>query len=605
MKWVSLLCINIWISAVLVCADNFTFTYNMAVQCKEHICKHGYFYETFYSVNNEERKTMKSDPSIVFEMHLAILAASNAHILLSPVPKPDATVPVYEFVVGGGGNKFTTLRVHLDRNPRVRTAIVGIISPIEFRAFYIKITEDGLIEFGREGDVLPIISYQDMYPTEVHYFSFAAWNGVEAKFLYDCPIPLTNGSSVTPSSQAVEPQLSNSDKLRRSLLYNKNPYVPPRQKLPVDIGVKITSVYYNAFDAKLTTGISLVRRWTDDSMAWNPSKFNGTTYITLRQGEIWSPTLSVFNSDSIEQLNSKNPELINMVNSGEATLHMQTTVNTWCFDILNTMTKWPRDEYDCTIVLEPWEVHEHILLQKLDPSDDVMKIFTNIDEVIQNEWEVEATQYVLNSSSWNSLYSYNNTQKSDRFIININLKRRATAYNIVFYTPLLALVTFVLLSFWSEPLSMKRVWFYAYCTVIICMGMCYIDYLIPCHSVPTILILYMVVLGGVLLALIIQVALMTSIAKSLCKTPAIQNILTAQWFRSLFCLAPLKVCQISETIDECEDDSRVETPQNGTIEEMQIDKIERSETMDLTEAIDKFMFIVYSVVFAVMLALHF
>lgn len=59
---------------------------------------------------------------------------------------------------------------------------------------YLILIVDGLIEFGREGDILPIISYQDMDPITVRYFSFASWNGVEAKFLYDCPIPLANGS---------------------------------------------------------------------------------------------------------------------------------------------------------------------------------------------------------------------------------------------------------------------------------------------------------------------------------------------------------------------------------------------------------------------------
>lgn len=44
-------------------------------------------------------------------------------------------------VVGGGGNKFTELRGNLKRNARASKTTVGIVSPIEFRAFYIKITE--------------------------------------------------------------------------------------------------------------------------------------------------------------------------------------------------------------------------------------------------------------------------------------------------------------------------------------------------------------------------------------------------------------------------------------------------------------------------------
>ncbi|XP_047539209.1 acetylcholine receptor-like protein cup-4 [Vanessa atalanta] len=613
MKWISLLCLKLFIITSSVQTDsNFTFTYDMAMQCKEHICQHGYNYETFYLVDYADRKAVRSDPSIVFEMHIAILAASNGHILLSTVPKPDATDPVYEIVVGGGANKFTELRGNLKRNARASAKTVGILSTVNFRAFYIKITEDGLIEFGREGEILPIISYQDMNPLTVRYFSFAAWNGVEAKFLFDCPIPLANGSSVTPSSQAVEPKLTNSERLLRTLLLNKDPYQPPRPKFTVNIGVKVTSIMYDAFESKLSTAVSIVRKWTDDSMAWNPSKFNGTTYLTFRQGQIWSPTLSVFNSDSISMLDAKNQELIYMVNSGEATLHMQTSIQTWCFDYDNTITKWPRDEYLCTIVLEPWELHDQIVLRQLDANSDAMKAFTVIDDVVQNGWDVSTHQYVVNSSAWNQIYTFddNSTRLNDRYIINVSLKRRATSYNIVFYTPLLVLVTFVLLSFWSERLNMKRVWFYGCCTVVICMGLCNIDFLVPSHTVPTIMILYVAVLGGVLLALLVHVALMTSLAKRICKTTFIQNNLTSQWFRALFCLPPLKVCQIYETVDECytrqdDDDSGGMGSRNGNIEEMQSDNKEYSESMEVAEAIDKLMFFVYSISFAIMLALHF
>ena len=59
--------------------------------------------------------------------------------------------------------------------------------------------------------------------------------------------------------------------------------------------------------------------------------------------------------------------------------------------------------------------------------------------MVQNEWELVSEQYVLNATTWNSVYSAidNSTRQSDRFVIDVKLKRRATAYNIVFYTPLL------------------------------------------------------------------------------------------------------------------------------------------------------------------------
>ncbi|XP_039750263.1 5-hydroxytryptamine receptor 3B-like [Pararge aegeria] len=587
---------------------HFNFTYNMASYCKEHLCQHGYSYEVFYQVNAEDRKMVKSDPSIAYEMHIAILAASNGHILLSTVPNPDTSDPVYEIVVGGGGNRFTELRANLKRNAKASAKTLQILSPIEFRAFYIKITEDGLIEFGVEGEVLPIISYQDMNPITVRYFSFAAWSGVEAKFLYDCPIPTTNGTVATPDSQAVEPKLSNSEELKRTLLLGKDPGMPPGPDITVNLGVRVTSVMYDAFTSKLTTGISVLRKWTDNSLAWNPNRFNEIDRLSFRQGQIWSPALSVFNSDSINMLDDRNPELISMDNSGTAILHMRTTTDTWCFDYENTVTKWPRDKYECAIVIELWEVHEKVTLNLLNPSTSYeMEIMTGIDEDIKNAWEVTTKQNIVDAAAWKKTYSVkdNYTRQSDRLVINVTLQRRAAVYNIVFYTPLLVLVTFVLLSFWSEPLSMKRVWFYAGCSVVICMGLCYIDVLVPCHTIPSILILYVAILFGVLLAMLIHMALMTSVAKGICKTAIVQSILTSYYFRSLFCLAPLKVCHIYESVNEGYDTDEVEPSRNSNLEEMESEKDEYNECKDLAEAMDKTMFVIYSLAFSFMLALHF
>lgn len=51
-----------------------------------------------------------------------------------------------------------------------------------------------MIEIGKEGEIIPLITFNDMFPLSIKYFSFAAWNGVEAKFLYDCPIPGTESA---------------------------------------------------------------------------------------------------------------------------------------------------------------------------------------------------------------------------------------------------------------------------------------------------------------------------------------------------------------------------------------------------------------------------
>ncbi|XP_068624197.1 neuronal acetylcholine receptor subunit non-alpha-2-like [Battus philenor] len=601
-----------WIYTAVVVA-NYTFSYDIAKRCREHICQHGYSYDTYYRVDSSDRRRLKSEPELAFEMHLAILASSNGHILLSTVAQPTTSDPVYEIVIGGGGNKFTELRRNFRRNARASYKTIGILSPIEFRAFYIKISEDGLIEFGKEGEPLPVISYYDVDPLPIKYFSFAAWNGVEAKFLYDCPAPGDNDTTTTPHSEEVEHKQSNSDSLRTTLLMGRMPHLAPSQNMNVKLGIKITSLRYNALDAKLTTGLAVFMSWVDNSMAWDPSKFNGTTSLSFRQGQIWRPTFFVFNSDDLGMLDAKNPDLIWMVNSGEAVFHFQTTLYTWCFDYSTTLNRWPRDEYQCAIAIQPWETHERIFLSV--PTKEEVEGFTDIDDVIQNEWEIDVKQYIVSqvpkSKSFVNGSGGGLDVKSEKLHIKINLKRRATSYNIVFYTPLLVLVLFVLLSFWTEPLKMDRVWFYAGCTIVICLGLCYVDYLIPCHTIPTILVLYTAVLIGVLIALIVHVLLMTAMAEKICQKPFINTILIQRWFRGLFCLSEIKMCRIYQTINERnpiadDDDSGVcIAPRLGNVEEMESDNAEYNERRDVAQVLDKILFFVYSITFAVLLGLHF
>ncbi|CAB3226000.1 unnamed protein product [Arctia plantaginis] len=584
--------------------NTFVFTPKMAQACKEHICKDGYTYKTIYRVDNEELKEIRKDSDMAFEMHLGIQAMSNGHILLSSTERPGYSDPVYEIVVGGGGNRFTELRRHLKRDGKVSVKTQNILSTFEMRGFYIKISQEGLVEFGKEGEVLPILSYNDVSPLEIKYFSFAAWSGVEAKFLYDCPIPTSGGGEIPASSTEIDQQISMSDRLKRDILLYKLPWIPPSPTMNVRLGIKVTSVKYNAFSSKLVTGISGVISWTDDSMAWYPAKYNGTKRLKFRQGQIWHPKFHVFNSNDQDILEGRNSELITMESSGEATFHFQTRVLTWCY--YYGVSKWPSDEYDCSIVIQPWEVHDKITINIMEPYDNKMQIFSDMDATVRNEWETSTNQLVITPTTWDSVYLPNDnlTHQSDRLIIKLSLRRSATPYNIVFYTPLLVLVMFVLLSFWSEPLTMSRVWYFAGCSIIVCMGLCYIDYLIPCHNMPSILVLYTVVLGGVLLALLIQVLLITTTMEKICNSDTMQRVFTGRIFRFIFCLPAYKVLVNGSYI--IQEDEEPTSTRGSDVEEME-SETQRTycDKRELAEVIDRVMFIVYSITFAVMLADHF
>ncbi|KAJ2937554.1 hypothetical protein O0L34_g18638 [Tuta absoluta] len=469
-------------------ATNFTFDWRMATRCKEHICTHGYAYDKFYEVF--EGDGIHSNNESVFEMHLAILASSNGHILLSNTPAPEPNEEVYEIVVGGGGNKFTELRRNLRRNAKASAKTMGILSAIEFRAFYIKISDSGYIEFGREGDPLPVLSYNDLNPINVKFFSFAAWNGVEAKFLYDCPPPSAYNSTDNkiPDSKMVEPKLSKTEALKRILIMGRNPELPPEKTIDIDICYKITSVHYDSYTTKLTVGLAMVAEWTDRRLAWNPDKFNGTKILKFRQGEIWTPTFYVYNADDKGMLLNKNTELITMTKHGQATLHYQTSVGTWCGvhpTKGSSRERWPNEVFDCLVIIGAWQPHERFVLHELDKNK--LKVFADIDQVIVNNWDFKPYSSIVNISALRSVIQEDKEiHESDQLLIGFEMHRRATAFNIVFYTPLIVLVTFVLLSFWNESLQMSRIWFYCGCSMAVCAGFCFIDYLVPGHDLPNI-----------------------------------------------------------------------------------------------------------------------
>ncbi|KAH9640939.1 hypothetical protein HF086_003029 [Spodoptera exigua] len=509
-------------------------------------------------------------------------------------------------MVGGGGNQFTELRRNLKRNARNSVKTPRILSSFEVRGFYIKISHDGLIEFGKEGETLPLLQYNDINPLEIKYFSFAAWTGVEAKFLYDCPIP-TGGSS--PNSKEIEPSMSISDQLKRTLLLYRLPWIPPKPTMDV-------------------------KSWTDESMSWYSGKYGNITSLKFRQGQIWRPKFYIFNSDKQMPLEAMYSDLVSMANTGEATFHFQSTVSTWCVDTPPGYSKWPRDEYLCSIVIQPWEAHEKISIDIIEPNNSKMHIFSDVDKQIENQWEVSIKQLVIKPTVWNQVYisDDNETHQSDRLILSLQLKRRATAFNIVFYTPLLVLLMFVLMSFWSEPLTMERIWFLAGCTIVITMGLCYMDFLIPSHLIPSILIFYTTVLMGVLIALLIQALLITDVFEKFRNLAFVQKILNAHVFRIIFWLPAYTVCSKSNliisilkhnTLCVChanfqkssnrnggyslQEDEEPQSPiTRGDVEEMEKETPRTcGDKKELAEVIDKIMFVIYFVTFISMLAAHY
>lgn len=61
--------------------------------CKEYDTKVGYGYHDYFAVKNVKNAQFSGD---ILRINLFVLAAKDAHILLSPTDQQDATSEVYE-----------------------------------------------------------------------------------------------------------------------------------------------------------------------------------------------------------------------------------------------------------------------------------------------------------------------------------------------------------------------------------------------------------------------------------------------------------------------------------------------------------------------------
>lgn len=59
--------------------------------------------------------------------------------------------------------------------------------------FWIRVSQSGMIEVGKDGESLPFMFWADPNPIPVKYFSFSSYDAVVAKWMFKCQ-PDTNST---------------------------------------------------------------------------------------------------------------------------------------------------------------------------------------------------------------------------------------------------------------------------------------------------------------------------------------------------------------------------------------------------------------------------
>ena len=109
-----------------------------------------------------------------FSLNFEVKGIYDAHILLSPCSKCDG----YEIVIGGWRNTQSAIRDGKQKiTDELRRDTPNILSPTEFRPFWIKITESDevRISVGRGGEGEPFMETTFSKKYNILYAAFAAW----------------------------------------------------------------------------------------------------------------------------------------------------------------------------------------------------------------------------------------------------------------------------------------------------------------------------------------------------------------------------------------------------------------------------------------------
>ncbi|KAJ9599851.1 hypothetical protein L9F63_009891 [Diploptera punctata] len=445
------------------------------------IFTYGYGYNKFFHISEFGGQKGKN-----FTIRFLVRARSDAHLLLSTVPSPPENLPVYEIVLGAGKNTFSDIRRLRRSATRATAATKDLLSHIELRGFWVHFNNKGLIQIGKEGDDIPFLFWNDPSPLDIKYFSFCTWTGVVGKWLYDCPI-----ANDTEKIEVVEEKpRTMTEKLRKDLLTNYDPYAPPLIDLDHRIAVFIALLYHHVTldvkQSKIIIDGQLTMHWVDEKIQWKPEDYGGLKDIHVNEHEVWIPEIILYNAVGHGADILKHTGM--MINSqGEVMWSPSTHLEAWCNLDVN---QWPSDEHTCELQLGFW-IQRDVL--ELLIFDNVTMIGT--EKKAGTEWEIVKTEAepLITSTPWIQDFDFDDFNiAADSLIVRITLKRQSHPYNTILVAPLIVISILMMLSFWMSPENSGKMATVCVSIVLLALFITMMGNILPAPTdhVPCLVLLY-------------------------------------------------------------------------------------------------------------------
>ena len=217
------------------------------------------------------------------DLHLYVLGASNAHILLSSTNEVNDNETHYEIVLGAGGNAFSEIRKKRKSSPLVSKQTKGLLSPINPLPINLKVSKEGVIEIWLINSTLPLLSViQDTDKIElIKYISFTTWGSAQLKWFYDCRTKQkeTETEMDFEDDFTLERNTSKEAMLDIKFHFSENGYDKYSPDVPyINLTrFEIHRVEYEDKKMSLKTYVDIQLSWFDKRCTWKPEDYDNIT----------------------------------------------------------------------------------------------------------------------------------------------------------------------------------------------------------------------------------------------------------------------------------------------------------------------------------------
>ncbi|XP_046382405.1 neuronal acetylcholine receptor subunit alpha-5-like [Ischnura elegans] len=473
---------------------------------------------------------------------------SDAHIKFSEKTFPKKDEPAYEVVIGAGGNTFSFIRRGETDSSKIRLETEGFLSANETRGFWIRISEDGSINVGKEDDENPFMSWEDDDPLHINYFSFSSWKNVTAEWFYHCEeIEGEKGGGGERREEPYKDLIAFFD--TQLVLSFERLYQPPTPDTSnftnISTHLSCSHIHLDDRGSILNVNGILSLIWEDKRITWSPKEFQNIKYLDEDHIGTWTPNVMLQNSadsgtKSLEKMKFDRieREKMRLRFYFNGTRHWRYPVQYRAFCKGTDYHHWPKDSHVCELQLGLRLPHKSI---KLVPCESGIQFQESTTFSGWSVTKMNATEkWVSSPTNVGEKLDGLKLPKYSHIVIQLTLTHSYNTYSLVLTTSLAAISILLLSSFWASPLGSVKISLQCISIVMTTLCLLFCWKMIPSQnsqSLPIILSVFITIMHMEWVAILSTVITTSSVFSGLVRVhPSVTSFLKHKNLALFFCL---------------------------------------------------------------------